>query len=162
MQNFLIFLMKWLVKDANKGCHFCDIKMQSFKAIQWKWTFLVLTFTILLSLFWTYLFCVSRFWQKIERRWKCICLWALFYFKWLSNETVVGWWFVNVCCLAITICWLLLGWRGMVNYLFVVVQKFNMVVTPIITRAGTALTSSQKLINELVTRTIPGTKTVVK
>ncbi len=32
----------------------------------------------------------------------------------------------------------------------------------IITRAGTALTSNQKLMKELVTRTIPGTKTVVK
>ena len=39
--------------------------------------------------------------------------------------------------------------------LFVVVQKFNIVVTPIITLAGTAFTSNQKLINELVTSTIP-------
>lgn len=47
-------------------------------------------------------------------------------------------------------------------YLLVVVQKFNMVVTPIITRAGTALTSNQKEMKELVTNTIPGTNTVVK
>ena len=46
--------------------------------------------------------------------------------------------------------------------LLVVVQKFNMVVTPIITRAGTAFTSNQKLMNELVTNTIPGTNTVEK
>lgn len=39
--------------------------------------------------------------------------------------------------------------------LFVVVQKFNIVVTPIITLAGTAFTSNQKLINELVTSTNP-------
>ena len=44
----------------------------------------------------------------------------------------------------------------------VVVQKFNIVVTPIITLAGTALTSSQKDMNEEVTRTIPGTNTVLK
>jgi Mn2+/Fe2+ NRAMP family transporter len=46
--------------------------------------------------------------------------------------------------------------------LLVVVQKFNIVVTPIITLAGTAFTSSQKLMKELVTRTIPGTNTVLK
>lgn len=46
--------------------------------------------------------------------------------------------------------------------LLVVVQKLSIVVTAIITRAGTAFTSSQKLIKELVTRTMPGRKTVVK
>lgn len=49
-----------------------------------------------------------------------------------------------------------------ISYLFVVVQKLSIVVTPIMTRAGTAFTSSQKEMKELVTRTIPGTKTVVK
>ena len=44
----------------------------------------------------------------------------------------------------------------------VVVQKLSMVVTPIITLAGTAFTSNQKDMNELVTSTIPGTKTVLK
>ena len=48
------------------------------------------------------------------------------------------------------------------THLLVVVQKLSIVVTPIITRAGTALTSNQKEINELVTRTIPGTKTVLR
>jgi len=46
--------------------------------------------------------------------------------------------------------------------LLVVVQKFNIVVTPIMTLAGTAFTSNQKLMKELVTKTIPGTKTVLK
>lgn len=44
---------------------------------------------------------------------------------------------------------------------FVVVQKFNMVVTPIMTLAGTAFMSNQKLMNELVTSTTPGTNTVL-
>lgn len=43
----------------------------------------------------------------------------------------------------------------------VVVQKLSMVVTPIMTRAGTALMSSQKLMKELVTSTTPGTNTVL-
>jgi hypothetical protein len=43
-----------------------------------------------------------------------------------------------------------------------VVQKLSIVVTPIMTRAGTAFTSNQKEMKELVTRTIPGTKTVLK
>ena len=45
---------------------------------------------------------------------------------------------------------------------FVVVQKFNIVVTPIITLAGTALTSSQKDMKDDVTSTMPGTNTVEK
>lgn len=62
---------------------------------------------------------------------------------------------------------------------FDVVKKLSMVVTPetrhgesgrelcvpyvpIITRAGTAFHSSQKVINEEVTKIIPGMKTVVK
>lgn len=60
------------------------------------------------------------------------------------------------------LCWAKKVVVSRTHYLLVVVQKFNMVVTPIITLAGTALTSSQKLINELVTSTIPGTKTVLK
>lgn len=46
--------------------------------------------------------------------------------------------------------------------LLVVVQKLSMVVTPIMTRAGTALMSSQKLMKELVTSTTPGPNTVLK
>lgn len=45
---------------------------------------------------------------------------------------------------------------------FDVVKKLSIVVTPIITRAGTAFHSSQKVMNELVTKIIPGMKTVVK
>ena len=47
-------------------------------------------------------------------------------------------------------------------HLFVVVQKLSIVVTPIMTLAGTAFTSNQKEMKELVTSTIPGTKTVLK
>lgn len=46
--------------------------------------------------------------------------------------------------------------------LLVVVQKLSMVVTPIITLAGTTPLSSQKLMNALATRIIAGTKTVLK
>lgn len=48
------------------------------------------------------------------------------------------------------------------TYLFVVVQKLSIVVTPIMTLAGTALTSNQKDMKDEVTKTIPGTKTVLK
>jgi len=41
-------------------------------------------------------------------------------------------------------------------------MKFRYVDLPIITRAGTAFHSSQNVINELVTRIMPGMKTVVK
>lgn len=43
-----------------------------------------------------------------------------------------------------------------------VVKKFSIVVTPIITRAGTAFHSSQKVMKDEVTRMMPGMKTVVK
>lgn len=46
--------------------------------------------------------------------------------------------------------------------LLVVVQKLSMVVTPIITLAGTTPLSNQKLMNALATRIIAGTKTVLK
>lgn len=41
-------------------------------------------------------------------------------------------------------------------------NKINHIYVPIITRAGTAFHSSQKVMNEDVTRIIPGIKTVVK
>jgi hypothetical protein len=43
-----------------------------------------------------------------------------------------------------------------------VVKKFNIVVTPIITLAGTAFHSNQNVINDDVTNIIPGINTVVK
>ena len=43
-----------------------------------------------------------------------------------------------------------------------VVKKFNMVVTPIMTLAGTAFHSNQNVMKELVTRMMPGMKTVEK
>lgn len=46
--------------------------------------------------------------------------------------------------------------------LFVVVQKLSIVVTPIITLAGTTPLSNQKLMNALATRMIAGTNTVLK
>ena len=46
--------------------------------------------------------------------------------------------------------------------LFEVVKKFNMVVTPIMTLAGTAFHSNQKVMNELVTNIMPGMNTVLK
>lgn len=40
--------------------------------------------------------------------------------------------------------------------------KINLKTIPIITRAGTAFHSNQNVMNEEVTRMIPGIKTVVK
>lgn len=45
---------------------------------------------------------------------------------------------------------------------FDVVKKLSIVVTPIITLAGTAFHSSQNVINDDVTKIIPGMNTVVK
>ena len=43
-----------------------------------------------------------------------------------------------------------------------VVKKLSIVVTPIMTRAGTAFHSSQKVMKELVTRIMLGINTVLK